>query len=399
MLTHDTARPTPLSDDEKEVIDRLQDYRMSGRISIHDLAADLKVETHVIGPFFRSNLGIDLDHETLSQPLRDKLLDAIREWLDERDALDDIIERTTRRMASIYSDHSLAKHLGISPDELCQFLNSKGGALKPALYPATVATLSAWLDTDEAGDIDGIAITPTLEKLKNAYHFAWRHFWIVCIVGDVGIGKTFAVKHELRQNPKTRYRPGTLYVELKSGDTTRKAIQTRIVQALYDLGVIQSIAGDPMKILAENLGPDDLLIIDEFQFALEDDIKAGKVFHDIANEMKTHVVLQGNPSLNTTLWNEKNQELDGLANRTFLMPHLSTTKEDVRAFMIHLGYDNPTLIDASAKTVARPGPYGGLRTLKKLLDSYKVFSQEPLNARNFLKHAQVFNRIAPTKMN
>lgn len=394
MLTHDTARPTPLSDDEKEVIDRLQDCRMSGRISIHDLAADLKVETHVIGPFFRPNVGIDLDHETLSQPLRDKLLDAIRKWLGERDAQDDIIERTTRRMASIYSDHSLAKHLGISPDVLFHFLNSKGAALKPGLYLETVAKLSAWLDTDEAGDIDGIAITPTLEKLKNAYLFAWRHLWIVCIVGDVGIGKTFAVKHELRQNPKTRYRPGTLYVELKSGDTTRKAIQARIVQALYDLGVIQSIAGDPMKILAENLGPDDLLIIDEFQFALEDDIKAGKVFHDIANEMKTHVVLQGNPSLNTTLWNEKNQELDGLANRTFLMPHFSTTKEDVRAFMIHLGYDDPSLIDASAKTVARPGPYGGLRTLKKLLDSYKVFSQEPLNARNFLKHAQVFNRIA-----
>lgn len=404
MLAHDTAeiaRPNPLSEEEKEVIERITEYRMNERISIHELAADLNIETHMLGPFFRLSLGIDPDPETLSQPLRDKVLGAMREWLDEKDAQDEIADLATRRMASIHTTQSLAKLLGVSPDELRLVLNGKGGRLNPAECHERrkiVAALSAWLDTDEADDIDGIALTPTIENMKNAYHFARTSHWIVSIVGDVGIGKSLAAMHEVRENPKTRYRPGTVYVWLQSGDTTRKAILARIVQALHDLEVIQSTAGDPMTILRDNLGPDDLLIIDEFQFALDEDIKAGKVFHDLANDMSTHVVLQGNPSLNTTLWNEKNHELDGLANRTLAMPHLSTTEADVKAFMLHHGHDNPALIKAAAAVVARPGPGGGLRTLKKLLDSYPVFSaKRPLNGRSFLGHARTFGHYSPSK--
>ena len=403
MLAHDTAeiaRPIPLSDEENEVIERIKEYRMNARISIHGLAADLKMETHVIGPFFRSNLGIDPDPETLSQPLRDKVLGAMREWLDEKDAQDEIVDLATRRMAGIHTTQSLAKYLDIPPDDLGWVLNGRGGASNPAQCRASldiVAALSVWLDTDEAGDIEGIAHTPTIELLKNAYHFARTSNWIVSIVGGVGIGKSLAAMHEVRGDPKTRYRPGTVYVRLQSSDTTRKTILSRIVQALYDLGVIQSTAGDPMTILKDNLGPDDLLITDEFQFALEEDIKAGKVFHDIANDMNTHVVLQGNPSLNTTLWNEKNHELDGLANRTLLMPHMSTTRADVEAFMLHHGHDNPALIKAAANVVARPGPGGGLRTLKKLLDSYPVFSEDPLNSQSFKKHARAFGHDSPAK--
>lgn len=403
MLAHDTAeiaRPIPFSEEEMEVIERIKEYRMNERISIHELAADLKMETHVIGPFFRSNLGIDPDPETLPQPLRDKVLGAMREWLDEKEAQDEIVDLATRRMAGIHTTQSLAKYLGISPDELGGVLNGRGGALNPAQCRArreTVAALSAWLDTDEAGDIDGIALTPTIELLKNAYHFARTTYWIVSIVGDVGIGKSLAAMREVRDDPKTRYRPGTVYVRLQSGDTTRKTILARIVQALYDLEVIQVNVGDPMVILKDNLGPEDLLIVDEFQFALEEDIKAGKVFHDIANDMNTHVVLQGNPSLNTTLWNEKNHELDGLANRTLPMPHLSTTKEDVEAFMLHHGHDNPTLIKAAVSVVARPGPGGGLRTLKKLLDSYPVFSKVPLHGQGFRAHARAFGHYSPAQ--
>ena len=403
MLAHDTAeiaRPIPLSDEENEVIKRIKEYRINARVSIHELAADLNMEPHVIGPFFRSNLGIDPDPETLSQPHRDKVFSAMREWLDEKEAQDEIVELATRRMAGIHTTQSLAKYLGIPPDELGGVLNGRGGALNPAQCRArreTVAALSAWLDTDEAGDIDGIALTPTIALLKNAYHFARTSNWIVSIVGDVGIGKSLAAMHEVREDPKTRYRLGTVYVRLQSGDTTRKAILARIAQALYELEVIQSTAGDPMAILKDNLGPDDLLIIDEFQFALEEDIKAGKVFHDIANDMNTHVVLQGNPSLNTTLWNEKNHELDGLANRALLMPHMSTTKADVEAFMLHHGHDNPALIKAAVSVVARPGPGGGLRTLKKLLDSYPVFSKVPLHGAGFRKHARTFGHYSPTQ--
>lgn len=396
MLAHDTveiARPNPLSEEEKEVIERIKEYRVNGRIDLHELAADLNIETHVLGPFFRPNLGIDPDPETLSQPLRDQVLGAMREWLDERDALDDIIDLTTRRMAMIHNTQSLAKHLGVSPDDLDWVLNGKGGRLSRVhrhKRREIVAALSAWLDTDEAGDIEGVALTPTIDRLKNAYHFARTTCWIVSIVGDVGIGKSIAAMHEVRENPKTRYRSGTVYVRLQSGDTTRRTILARIVHALYDQGLIQSTAGDPVAILKETLGPDDLLIIDEFQFALEEDIKAGKVFHDIANDMNTHVVLQGNPSLNTTLWNEKNHELDGLANRALPMPHMSTTRADVEAFMLHHGHDNSALIKAAADVVARPGPGGGLRTLRKLLDAYPVFSVDPLTARNFRKHARNF---------
>jgi type II secretory pathway predicted ATPase ExeA len=321
-------------------------------------------------------------------------------WVIDREEQEEIVDRTLRRMAGFHTRTSLAKHLALSYEALGQLLRRRTGhwnTQQHAEKRKILAALSAWLDSEEADDVGGFVSTPTFEYLQNAYNYAFSVTWPVLIVGEVGIGKSIAARYRLRLNPKTRCSPGVVYVELKTGDATRKAILARIVQALFDLEVILTMTGDPMTILKDNLGLDDLLIIDEFQFALGEDIKAGQVFHDIANSLKTHVVLQGNPSINVTLWSEKNQELEGLANRVLAMPHLSTTKEDVEAWMQWAGYEGESLIKVAGKVAARRGPSGGLRTLVILLDAIeKFFPDKKLTGQSFLGHARTFGKFSPT---
>jgi hypothetical protein len=403
MLAQDIAEidaPTPFTEEEKALIQRIRIYQVQHDVSHYDIADQTGIDRHILGSLIRAELGIDEDPSMLPPDIRTQAADKLSAWVTDMEEQAEIVDQTIKRMAGFHTRTSLAKHLGLSSVALGQLLyrqTSNWTAREHAEKRKIVAALSAWLNSDEAEDVHGFASTPTFQMMMNGYNLAYSSPWLISFVGETGIGKSFTAKRRLRQNPKTCYSPGVMYVELQSGDTTRKAILARIVEALLDLGVIHTVAGDPMTILKDNLGPDDFLIVDEFQFALEDDIKAGQVFHDIANNLKTHVVLQGNPSLNSTLWNEKNHALDGLANRSLRMPHLSTTKADVEAWMQWAGYEDAALVKAAVKVAARRGPSGGLRTLVLLLEAIeRVFPDEKLTARSFLQHAQDFGKFSTT---
>lgn len=386
-----------LSEEELALVQRVKSCQVQYGVSLHDLTAELDMDRHALGSILSADLGIYSPPDTLPDSIRAMAVEKLSAWVADREEQEEIIERAVRRMAGVHTRASLAKYLSLPIDALSQLLHGKTGnwsARQHAEKRKMLAALSVWLDSDDAADVSGFAATPTFERLQTAYNYAFRSPWTVSVVGEVGIGKSVAAKHYLRQNPKTRYGAGVVYVELMDGDTSRKAVLARIVQALFDLEVIHTAAGDPMMILADNLGPDDLLIVDEFQFALAEDPKAGKPFHTLANRAKTHVVLQGNPLVDQTLWNEKNQELEGLASRTSRMPYLSTTREDVEAWMQWAGYDDPALISAAAKIAARRGVGGGLRALAKLFSEIDAFFPgEKLTARSLMTHAQTFGHF------
>lgn len=402
MLAQNTAgidTPTRLTEAEKALMQRVKSYQVDYNVSIRALAEQTGIDMDVIGAMRRAGTGPDEGPPDLPPELRAQAFDKLSAWVAALVEQEEIVGRTLKRMVDVHTRTSLATQLDIDILDLGELLyqrnqwTSSNSPRKQKLLEA----LLPWLESEEEGDAQGVASTPTFRRIENIYHTVWRRAGSLSITGEVGIGKSFCAKRFWRENLKTRYRPGVVYVELTTFDNTRKAVLARIVEALYACGVIDTTAGDHWTILCDHLGPEDLLIVDEFQFALANDIEVSKVFHDMANKMRTHVVLQGNRSLNATLWGDKSGELDGIANRTLHPPHFVTTAADVTAWMEWAGYKDAALVKAAIKIGARPGPQGGLRTLQLLFDMFE--SENPdkkLTAKSLIETAQLYGKFSPT---
>jgi type II secretory pathway predicted ATPase ExeA len=404
-ITPEMGIPCPLTDEEREVIERVKIRQARHHVSIPELENEIGVDRLIIGSMIRYGMGIDQDPSMLPSVTRAETIEKLTAWVNDGEEEDEILYMVESRMAGFHTYTSLATHLGLQAPALNDLLNGRAPMWnidQRASRAKILSVLSGWLESEAEDDIAGLASTPTFEDLQAYYNHAFTSKGIISVSGEVGIGKSVAAKHYLRQNPKTRYRPGVVYVELETGDTNENAILSGAVQALHGQGVIHAMTGDSKTILNNNLGSDDLLFFDESQFAFEKNIEAGKVFHNLANKLKTHVFLQGNTSLNMTLWDGKNQTLDGVANRTLPMPHMSTTKADVEAWMQWAGYEDEALIRAACKVCARPGPQGGLRTLTLLLHTIeKLFLKEGvrLTGKIFSEYAVRLGKYSAPRKN
>lgn len=400
MLAQDTAEidtPNPLSEEEKGLILHVKRFMVRHSVTLPELTSEIGVEIDTLRSLTRVGMGMDEDPSMLPESMRAEAIQKLSAWVINIESEEEILDRVERRMAGFHTITSLAKRLDLSAPVLGQLLSSQThdwGAGEHAYRRKILGVLSAWLDSDSADDIAGIATTPTFNALQNAYELALATKGIVAIGGEVGIGKSLAAKQYCRQNPKTRRRNGAIYVELECGDTTASVILGRIVQALYGQGLISTSSGNPNTIIKDSLSREDLLLLDEAHFMFANGNRGGEVFHSLYNATGIPIVLQGNPTLNFTLWNEKKQEFPGLANRTLCMPHMSTSVEDVKAWMQWAGYDNEALIRAAVKVGARPGQNGGLRTLALLMNAFeKMHPGKKLNAATLLDFAVTCGKL------
>ncbi|MBW8456933.1 MAG: ATP-binding protein [Thiobacillus sp.] len=402
MLAQNTAgidTPARLTEAEMALMKRVKRYQGDYKVSIQDLAEQTGIDMYVIGAMRRAGTGPDEGPPDLPPELRAQAFDKLSAWVAALDEQEEIVDRTLKRMDKVYTRTSLATQLDLDVVDLGLLLYQRNqwSASNSPRKQKLLEALLPWLESEEEGDDRGIASTPTFMRIERIYHKAWTKTGYRGLTGEVGTGKSFCARRFWRENMKTRYRRGVVYVELTSADKTTKAVLARIVEALYAYGAIDTTAGDHWTILCDHLGPEDLLIVDEFQFALADDIKVGKVFHDMANKMRTHVVLQGNRDLNRTLWGDKSGELEGVANRTLHPPHFVTTAADVTAWMEWAGYKDAALVKAATKIAARPGDQGGLRTLQLLFDEFE--SENPdkkLTAKSLIETAQLWGKYSPT---
>jgi hypothetical protein len=378
MLAQDTAEidtPNPLSEEEKGLIQHVKRFMVRQSVSLPELTSEIGVEINTLRSLTRIGMGIDEDPSMLPLSLRTEAIQKLSDWVNSMESEDETLDRVERRMAGFHTITSLAKRLDLSAPILGQLLSRQThdwSAGEHAYKRKMLGVLSAWLDSDSADDIAGIATTPTFISLQNAYDLAWATKGIVVVVGEVGIGKSLGGKRFCRQNPKTSRSKGVVYVEFKSGEITEKAILGRIVSVLYGQGLISTTSGDPTRIIEDTLDSDDLLLLDEFHFTIANGNRGGEVFHSLYNAIGMPIVLQGNATLNGTLWNDKKQPFQGLANRALCMPHMSTTVKDVETWMHWAGYDNDALIRAAVKIGARPGQSGGLRTLAMVIKAIEI---------------------------
>lgn len=394
MLAQDSAEidtPDPLSETEKDLVMKVKCFMMREGVTLPELTSEIGVDINTLRSLTRYGMGIDEDPSMLPQSMRADAIQKLSSWVIDRESEEETVYQVERRMPGIHTFSSLAKHLGIDASRLGQLLTSQTSDWSPgehAYKRKMLGLLSTWLDSDAEDDIAGIASTKTFDRLQKAYEQAFIKKRIVSIVGEVGIGKSLAAKHYWRQYPKTRRSNGVVYVEFRTGDTKENSILGRIVEVLYGQGLISTLSGDPMTIIEDTLGPEDQLLADEFHFTIANGNRGGEVFHSLYNATGMSIVLQGNASLTGTLWNDKKQPFQGLADRAWCFNGLSTTEEDVKAWMHWAGHDNEALIRAAVKVAARPGQSGGLRTLSLLIEMYEAFHQEKkLTAQSFTAYA------------
>lgn len=400
MLAQYTAEidtPNPLSEAEQEVVKNVKRFMLRQDVSLPDLENEIGVDINILRSLTRYGMGIDEDPSMLPLSMRAEAIQKLSMWAIDRESEEETIDRVGRRMAGFHTITSLAKQLELDGPALGQLLSQQThdwSAWEHAHKRKMLGVLSAWLDSDSADDIAGIATTPTFNLLQNAYGLALATKGIVAIGGEVGIGKSLAAKQYCRQNPKTRRSNGAIYVEMGGADTTATAILGRIVEVLYGQGLISSSSGNPNTIIKDSVSREDLLLLDEAHFMFANGNRGGEVFHSLYNATGIPIVLQGNPTLNFTLWNEKKQEFQGLANRALCMPHMRTSAEDVKAWMQWAGYDNEALIRAAVKVGARPGQNGGLRTLALLMNAFeKMHPGKKLNAATLIDFAVTCSKL------
>lgn len=394
MLAQDTAEidtPNPLSEEEKGLIQNVKRFMVRQGVTLPELTSEIGVDRDTLRSLTRIGMGIDEDPSMLPVSMRAEAIQKLSAWVINIESEEEILDRVERRMAGFHTITSLAKRLELSAPVLGQLLSREThewSAGEHANKRKILGVLSAWLDSDSADDIAGIATTPTFNLLTTAYDLAWRMKGIVSVVGEVGIGKSLGGRRFCRQNPKTRRSHGVVYVEFRSGDTTEKAILGRIVSVLYGQGLISTASGDPMRIIEDTLDSEDLLLLDEFHFTIANGNRGGEVIHGFYNAIGMGIVLQGNATLNGTLWNDKKQPFQGLANRALPMPHMSTTAEDVKTWMQWAGYDNEAMILAAIKIGERSGQSGGLRTLAMVMKAYEIrYPGKKLTATTLLDFA------------
>jgi hypothetical protein len=375
MPTPDESNTDPIHDENiativHEVRDRMERYG----ISLHDLITAVNGTRRVFSILMRDGLGIEDLPWTLSESERQEAVEKMAGWVKGVDDEDDLITQVERRMAGVHTISSLAKNLQIDAANLSMVLTRRNGLERDWYYtkPKILQALTTWLDDADAHeDPLGLAETPTFKALQSYYGLAISAKSIVSIIGEVGIGKSHAAMHYYRKNPKTWRAPGVVYVRFVKGDTTENAILWRITQALYNQGLIPTTSGYPLTIILDTLGQDDLLLLDEVHFTTDKGSRAIEVFHSLYNELPMPIVLQGNNDLKGTLWDNKKQTFAGLANRSYRIPAMQTTKEDVSAWMQWAGHEDKSLIRAAQEIAARPGQSGGLRTLVLIITAFE----------------------------
>ena len=184
----------------------------------------------------------------------------------------------------------------------------------------SVPDLSAWLRGSLSEQLDGkmqrwhdelkrdeetkepVFTTPSQQRIQDALETARTHPTIALVVGDAGIGKTWAARDFCAQrrpaNPKSAAHLGSCHYVL-AGVQHRQptAILHRVAHALGVDGRAYRMHG-VQDAVARRLQFGDLIVIDEAQFLEADALDCLRLFLD---EYNVGLALLGNPAFYTRL--------------------------------------------------------------------------------------------------
>lgn len=368
MLADNSAKPEPeyLSDFEREQITNLKQRMLRTRCDLPALANETGVELTVLRMLTRIGTDFDEVPDALSGAQKDEAFQKIAEWIDVIESADDTILRVERRMAAYHTISGVARQLDLDPAALGQLISgaTEGWNAHEHAYKRTMLKrLRDWAERDAESDARSLAQTPTFIAIQCDVENTLSVGGTLAMTGEPGIGKSVTLKDFCHQYPKTRNQSGAVYIAFEAGDNTEKAILEVIVTGLYQQGLVQTMSGDPKRIIKQALGPGDIVLFDEVQFAFSGANRGGDLFHSLHDTTGVPFVFMGNYTTTGALLDDKKQPYAALVNRGGVRPHMQTTNEDVAVWMAWQGFESAELIRAAQKIGARPGQSGGLRTL------------------------------------
>jgi hypothetical protein len=260
-----------------------------------------------------------------------------------------------------------------------------------------ILDLAVWINELEGAPEDHAryARTPTFQFLQTLFTKAREANLLLAITGGWGIGKTEAAKYYCATHPRTHNRPGAVRVQFDATDNKPVAVLEKIRLAL-NANRGSHRRGNAMNSIRYSLRPGDQLFLDECQ-RLGDALDVICSLHD---ECQISIVMMGNPDLSSSVWGTRDT-FGALASRANRFDFPATTPEDVDAWLDWHGLpeglsslERSRLAKAAVAIAARPGRYGGLRTLADVIRIKKDFyTNQPLTGGML---TQLADRLKPT---
>ena len=257
--------------------------------------------------------------------------------------------------------------------------------------------LAVWINELEGAPEDHAryAHTPTFQLLQTLFAKAREASLLLAITGGWGIGKTEAAKYYCATHPRTHNRPGAVRVQFDATDNRPVAVLEKILLALNAKRGSHR-RGNAMNSIRYSLRPGDQLFLDECQ-RLGDALDVICSLHD---ECQISIVMMGNPDLSSSVWGTRDT-FGALASRANRFDFPATTPEDVDAWLGWHGLpeglsslERSRLAKAAVAIAARPGRYGGLRTLADVIRIKKEFYANQLLTAGIL--TQLADRLKPS---
>lgn len=314
-----------------------------------------------------------------------------------------IIARLEGRLASGTSKVRIANETGLSIGTIDGVLDPSqefryGTKVEFSRFEA-LSILETWLNEEDAASPNlesALALTPTYRRISALIRMTHEHNLLTAITGGVGIGKSEAARTYAAAHPKTITQAGTVYVQFKETDAKPSAALNRIFEAIPGMGLAAHRQDRLMDAIAQAMKPGDLLIADECNYLHGRDGRFGRALdslRDLFDACRIGIVMIGNPDLSAGVWGDQQDDFAALVSRAERHDFPHTTEDDVDAWMNWAGLSGRAIRTAAIKIGAKPGPYGGLRALHKVIEAQRrMFPDGDGNAGDFSATAKMIGR-------
>ena len=316
---------------------------------------------------------------------------------------ENIINRLEGRLASGTSKIRIANETGLSIQSIDWVLERDHHFVMNAETGfsefAALSLLETWLNEEDAASPNlesALALTPTYRRISALIHMTHEYNLLTAITGGVGIGKSEAARTYAAAHPKTITQAGTVYVQFKETDAKPSAALNRIFEAIPGMGLAAHRQDRLMDAIAQAMKPGDLLIADECNYLHGRDGRFGRALdslRDLFDACRIGIVMIGNPDLSAGVWGDQQDDFAALVSRAERHDFPHTTEDDVDAWLNWAGLSGKTIRNAAIKIGAKPGPYGGLRALHKVIDARRrMYPDGEGNANAFIATAKMIGR-------
>lgn len=292
-------------------------------------------------------------------------------------------------LATGYPRRRLEVISGLKSEQFDTLLSDEPAWNDYLAHSNAIDALALWFEEEESArnaTANAFADTPTFLAIQGAIERARQGNKLIAITGGVGVGKSEAAKAYAAANPRTRSQPGAMRIEFKQSDRNSAAALGKILSLMAGERGGAYRTATLLDEIGKSYRPGDILILDECN-ELGD---AAGIIRDLRDSFNLPIVAMGNQQFDRSIYG-KRSTFDALASRMLRYDFPVTTEDDVDAWLAWEGISGARMRKAAISIAARPGPYGGLRSLALLIKECREYGR-PLDAEMLIEVARQMGR-------